>query len=102
MASSRWRIYETITDDENGDFDRLMREETYWGIGHETHWRIFEVSDIKREVAREAIGERYFRAMYSATKERIPEGVDMGAMETTSAYSRIAWLCFFLCQRIQR
>ena len=77
MATCKWRLYERITDDEK-PIDRLMRDETYWGIGHADHWRTLTLTDIKREITREAIGERYFRAMYSATKERVPEGVDMG------------------------
>ena len=78
MANCKWRLYETLIDD-GKPIDRLMREETYWGIGHEiVHWYTLTVTHIKRNVTREAIGNRYFRAMYSATKERVPEGVDMG------------------------
>ena len=54
---------------------QLMREDSENGIGYTDWWT---VSYIKRNVTREAIGERYFRAMYSALKYRVPEGVDMG------------------------
>ena len=77
MASSVWRLYERVTDDAE-PFERLMREEKEFGLGHDLSWCQVGVTYTKRTVTREAIGNRYFRAMYSATKERVPEGVDMG------------------------
>lgn len=79
--NSRFRIIENIKDENGRPYERVMREETYYGIGISKisgNSCEFTLTRIKREVTREAIGERYFRGMYSATKVRVPEGVYMG------------------------
>ena len=89
MPSSKWRLYETFIDD-GKPCQRLMRKELEFGIGG-----VVNTTYIKRRITREAIGNRYFRAMYSSTKERVPEGVEMGRWKERSHIAQSLGCAFF-------
>ena len=95
--TTKWRLYDTQYEDDGEIYERLIREETEFGLGHEFHFATVDVAWIKRRVTNEAIDNgRYRIGAGSFHKIRIPKGVPMmGYWRTSKKKARLLGCAFY-------